>query len=52
MSLWYGIIAMIILWLWLFYEMWSATHLEERPDGTWKTIKPAKKFRDLWRKRF
>lgn len=43
-------IIFILMWLWLIYELWSAPILEERPDGTWKTIRPAKKLSDLWRK--
>jgi hypothetical protein len=44
------LIILIVLWVVVFaYEMWRAPLLEEQPDGSWKTIKPAKTWRDLFK---
>ena len=40
----------IVVSLWLAFEIWRAPVGEETEQG-FKTIKPAKKFSDLWRKR-
>ena len=37
--------------LWLIYEFWRAPLMEEQPDGSWKTIKPTKKLKDLFKKK-
>jgi hypothetical protein len=47
----YFVIGIIGTFLWLGYEMWRAPLLEEKEDGTWKTIKPTKKLSDLFKKR-
>jgi hypothetical protein len=45
------LIILVVFWALIFvYEMWRAPLLEEQPDGSWKTIRPAKKLSDLWRK--
>ena len=43
-----GIIGTII---WMAFEMWRAPLLEEKNDGTWKTIKPTKSLKDLFRRK-
>jgi len=30
--------------IWVCFEIWRAPLLEEQKDGSWKTIKPAKKL--------
>jgi hypothetical protein len=37
--------------LWLGFEIWRAPLMEEQPDGSWKTIKPAKKLSDLFKRK-
>jgi hypothetical protein len=41
----------LLLWVWVIYEGWRAPMMEEQPDGSWKTIKPEKKFSDLFKKK-
>jgi hypothetical protein len=45
------IILVILSFVWLAYEVWRAPHIEEMPDGSIKTIKPEKKFLELFKKR-
>lgn len=47
----YFIIGIVGTILWVAYEMWRAPLLEENEDGSWKTIKPTKSFRDLFKKK-
>jgi hypothetical protein len=43
--------VLIILFAAVFaYEIWRAPLLEEQKDGSWKTIVPTKKFKDLFKK--
>lgn len=42
---------MLISLVWIVYEMWRAPLMEKQSDGTWKTIIPAKKLSDLFKKR-
>jgi hypothetical protein len=37
--------------LWMAFEMWRAPMLEEKEDGTWKTIKPTKSLKDLFKRK-
>jgi hypothetical protein len=37
--------------LWMCYEIWKAPLLEQKPDGTWVTLKKEKKFSDLFKKK-
>lgn len=39
------------LTLWVVYEFWRAPMMEEIEDGSLRTIRPAKKFSDLFKKR-
>ena len=41
---------MVISGLWMAYEIWRAPLMEETEDGRLITKRPAKKFKDLWRK--
>jgi hypothetical protein len=43
-------IVFVLLWVWVIYCGWSAPMMEEQSDGSWKTIKPEKKFSDLFKK--
>ena len=44
-------LVFVCIWLWIIYEWWRAPMYEERPDGSFKTIKPAKKLSDLFKKK-
>ena len=46
----FGIIFLAIF-LWLAFEIWRAPLMEETEDGGLRTIRPAKKFSDLFKKR-
>jgi hypothetical protein len=46
----FGTIVVGII-LWVAYEIWRAPMYEERPDGSFKTIKPQKKLSDLFKKK-
>ena len=39
-----------LLWIWIIYEFWSAPLMQENEDGSWTTIRPSKKIKDLWKK--
>jgi hypothetical protein len=45
------IIASIVFWIWIFYEAWRAPMMRENEDGTYTTIRPEKKFGDLFKKK-
>lgn len=45
------ITLLIILFLWIGYAGWSAPLMRENEDGTWTTIRPEKKFSDLFKKK-
>ena len=45
----YVIIGIIGTILWMAFEMWRAPLLEEQEDGSWKTKKPTKSWRDLFK---
>lgn len=44
-------IGFVLYWAWVGYEVWRAPMLEERPDGSFKTIRPTKKLSDLFKKK-
>ncbi len=46
----FGII-LVILSLWMAFEVWRAPLMEETDDGRLITKRPAKKFSDLFKKR-
>lgn len=47
----YIILGIIGTFIWIAYEMWRAPLLQEQPDGSWKTIKPEKTIKDLFKKK-
>lgn len=46
----FGIILVVVS-LWMAFEIWRAPMMEETPDGGLKTIRPTKKLRDLFKKK-
>jgi len=46
----YFIIGIIGTILWIGFEIWRAPLLKENEDGSWETIKPTKKLKDLFKK--
>jgi len=44
------IIGSIIFILWMIYSGWSAPLMKENEDGSWTTLRPEKKFSDLFKK--
>jgi hypothetical protein len=40
-----------LLWVWVIYEGWRAPMMKENEDGSFTTIRPAKKFKDLFKKK-
>jgi len=45
------IFVSLLLWGWIAYEVWRAPFMKENEDGTYTTIRPEKKFRDLFKKK-
>ncbi len=45
------ITMLVILFLWIAYAGWSAPLMRENEDGSWATIRPEKKFSDLFKKK-
>jgi hypothetical protein len=37
--------------LWMCFEIWRAPLLEQQTDGSWKTIKPAKTLKSLFKRK-
>ncbi len=46
----FGIILVVVS-LWMAFEVWRAPLMEEREDGGLRTIRPAKKLSDLFKKK-
>jgi hypothetical protein len=46
----FGII-LVVSSLWMAFEVWRAPLMEETEDGRLKTIRPAKKLSDLFKKK-
>jgi len=44
-------IVFVLYWIWVLYEGWRAPLMEEQPDGSWKTIKPTKTLKDLFKRK-
>jgi hypothetical protein len=44
-------IVFVLFWIWIIYEGWRAPMMRENEDGTYTTIRPEKKFRDLFKKK-
>jgi hypothetical protein len=47
----YAALFMIVIGLWLSFEIWRAPLMEETQEGKLKTKRPTKKLSDLWRRR-
>ncbi len=45
------IVMLVILFLWIAYAGWSAPLMRENEDGSWTTIRPERKFSELFKKR-
>jgi hypothetical protein len=43
------ILISIIFWIWIFYEAWRAPLMRENEDGSYSTIRPEKKLKDLFK---
>ncbi len=41
----------VVIGLWMAFEIWRAPLMEEREDGGLRTIRPAKKLSDLFKKK-
>jgi hypothetical protein len=46
----FGIILLVV-GIWMAFEIWRAPMIEETSNGDFKIIKPAKKFGDLFKRR-
>jgi hypothetical protein len=46
----FGIILVVVS-LWMAYEIWRAPLMKETEDGELRTIRPTKKLSDLFKKR-
>lgn len=44
-------IVFVLFWVWVAYEGWRAPLMRENEDGSFTTIRPEKKFRDLFKKK-
>ena len=45
------IIAGIVFVLWMGYSVWASPLMRENEDGSWTTLRPEKKFSDLFKKK-
>jgi hypothetical protein len=43
-------IVLLILWVWIVYEIWRAPIVKEDSNGKWIELEPTKKFSDLFKK--
>lgn len=46
-----GLVVIVFICLWIIFEFWRAPLLKENQDGTWTTVREAKKLSDLFKKR-
>ena len=44
-----GVIVLFVLWA--IYAGWSAPLMKENEDGSWTTMRPERKFRDLFKQK-
>jgi len=44
-------IVFLALFAWIAFEIWRAPLMEETEDGGLRTLRPAKKFSDLFKKK-
>jgi hypothetical protein len=45
-----GVLITIYI-LWMLYAVWSAPLMKENEDGSWTTMRPERKFRDLFKQK-
>ena len=46
----FGIILVVVS-LWMAFEIWRAPMMRENEDGTYTTIRPERKFKELFKKK-
>jgi hypothetical protein len=44
-------IIIVLIFLWIAFEMWKAPLLRENPDGSWTTIRKERKIMDFFKKK-
>lgn len=44
-------VCIILFVLWLTFEMWRAPLMKENEDGSWTQLKPARKLKDLFKRK-
>ena len=44
-------IGFVVLMLWICYAAWAAPLMRENQDGSWTTLRPEKKFSDLFKRK-
>jgi hypothetical protein len=44
-------IIIVLFAIWLCFEVWRAPLMRENEDGSWTTIRPTKKLKDLFKKK-
>ena len=47
----YFALLLIVIGVWIAYEIWRAPLLEETEGGGYRTKRPTKKLKDLWQRR-
>ena len=45
------VVIIVLIFLWIAFEMWKAPLLRENPDGSWTTIRKERKIMDLFKKK-
>jgi hypothetical protein len=45
------ILVSLLIWGWIAYEVWRAPMMRENEDGTYTTIRPAKKLSELFKRK-
>jgi hypothetical protein len=44
-------VCIILFAVWLTFEMWRAPLMKENEDGSWTELKPARKLKDLFKRK-
>ena len=45
------IVIIVLIFLWIAFEMWKAPLLRQNPDGSWTTIRKERKIMDFFKKK-
>jgi hypothetical protein len=45
------VVIIVLIFLWIAFEMWKAPLLRENPDGSWTTIRKERKIMDFFKKK-